>query len=227
MGHGDPHGIIAVRDGFSGKSVPLRSQDHRQLLLRFQSGIVYADRVITKSHRRCTKSQFPKKLHTALRPESPAVETCPGNLKNRPHTDSRRSAVQRIAASGSEQDGVHIQGGRRPEDRAHIHRIHHILKYSDPAGVPADLLNRRQFSAAHGAEHSSGKSISLKLKQCFPVRHIYRRFPAALKNAFGFFILLPFLDEKRHRFISGVHGPPDHLRAFRDKDSRFRLIISQ
>ena len=35
---------------------------------------------------------------------------------------------------------------------------------------------------------------------------------------------VPFLDEKRHRFISGVHGPPDHLRASRGEGEKLAAI---
>ena len=60
VGHGDAHGVVAVGDGLRSKAVALRPQNHRQLLLCHQPGMVDADRIVPQRHGRSPEAVLPE-----------------------------------------------------------------------------------------------------------------------------------------------------------------------
>ena len=112
MGHGDPDRVIAVRNGFLRQPVPFRTQDERQFPFRRQPCIVNGNGIIAKGHCCCLEAQCAQPADSRPRPGGPAVQDGPRDLEHSPHAYPYGTAVQRIAAGGCQQDGIHAQGGR-------------------------------------------------------------------------------------------------------------------
>ena len=218
MGHGDAHRVVAAGDGSAGKAVPLRTQHHRQLFLRQQSGIVDGQRIVAQRHGGGLEAHTPQQRHARLRPGGIFREIRPGDLEHGAHADPHRTAVQGVAAGGGEQHRVHIQRGGAAENGADIGGVHHVLQHCHPAGAGAYRLQRGQCRTAHGAQHTAGQLEARQLLQHLQGCSIDRDVRRATRQQLPRLSLhVAALHQERHRLTARIQRPADHQRAFRDE----------
>ena len=147
----------------------------------------------------------------------------PRHLKYGAHAYPHRAAAQRVAAVGGNEHGIHVQRGSAAEDSAHVGGIYDTLQHSHPAGVGAHLLHRAGCRAAEGTQHATGQRKAGELCQQLPVGGVHRHIAAAGQDLLCRAGDLPALHQQGKGLVSGVQRPGDHLGAFGDKNTLFRL----
>ena len=89
--------------------------------------------------------------------------------------------------------------------------------------MSANLLHRAGRRTAEGAQHTPGQRKAGKLCQQLPVSGIHRHIAAAGQNLLCRAGDLLALHQQGKGLITGVQRPGNHLGAFSDKNTLFRL----
>ena len=116
-----------------------------------------------------------------------------------------------------------MQGSGGAEDSPHIGGVHDALQHRHPAGPGAQLLHRGEPGPAHGAQDAPGQLIAGQPGQNRTVPGVDRHLAAPLYEAPALSLQLPALHQQREGDAARVQGMSDHLRAFRNKNTFFRL----
>ena len=235
MRHGNFHGIVGEGDGLRQQAGTLVAEENGEPALRSHGGIVDGNGAVAECHSRGAETEVVQGGDALFRPDGLLLcfaagirkaDVGPRDLKDGADTDPDGAAVQRVAAGGSEQNGVDGECRGRAEDRSDIGRVLDIFEYGDAAGVPDNILHRRKRSAPERAEDSTGQVIAGDTGQDGERGSIDReRFAAAAEDRRGFCRQIFCLKEQGERFVPGVHGAEDCIGAFCDEDAGLRLII--
>ena len=126
--------------------------------------------------------------------------------------------MQGITAARGEEDGVHVQGRRRAQDRAHIGGVGDAVQNSHPAGASGHFCQGFRPGAAHGAQTAPGQRVASQLRQGLPVGGIDGDLGAAVQQGAGDAFDLPPLHQEGHRLAAGIQGMADDLVALGDEE---------
>lgn len=165
--HGDPNGVIAVRDGVRRKAVAFRAKHKREFFLGCQLRVVKRDGVVGKRQRGRFEPQAVQQRNAVVRPRAGA--RCPrvgpdassGNLKHRAHGNAHSATIQRIVASLRNQHGVNAQGCGAAENGADVRVVRDVFKHGNAARPATDVLD----AGGHGTAKRA-QSAARKLKTC-------------------------------------------------------------
>ena len=211
------------------QTVPLCAKDDGQLFLRLQRRVVNADGAVIQRHSGRFKAHRVQAVHALFGPVGGGVtQRGPWHLKHRTHADPHRTAAQRVAAGGRQQDGVYTERCGAAEDRADVRGVHDALQHGHPAGAAAQLLRPARCGAAHGAQHAPGQRVAGQRLQNAAVCGVDHSPGAAGQHPGGRAVDLPALHQKGERLTPGIQRRANDLGAFGDEDALFRLkLIAQ
>ena len=165
----------------------------------------------------------------------------PGDLQGRPHADAESPAVERVAASVCQEDRIHAQCRRVPENGADIGRIDHVLQHRDPAGpVPViaglsidpaqQLTGIPQRRPAHGAQDPARQGIAGEPGEQLIGARVNRdlrfAFSDPRQDPRGLSPDVPVLHQEGDGPASRIQGAENDLGALRNKEAPVRLIIT-
>ena len=199
--------------------ITLGAQHHRQLFRRQQARVVQPQGVLPQRHSHGGEALLPQQRRpVTLR------QIRPRHQKHVAHADTGRPAVQGVAAGAGQQHRIHAQCSGAAEDSAQIGGVHDVFQHGDAPCPGADLVQRGQGRAAHGAQHTTGQVEAGELRQHVQRRGVYgdirvtaRQYLRALAGD------VLRLHQKRNGHAPGVQRPPDHQRALRNKQGVGRV----
>ena len=207
-------------DGVGGKTISLGPHDNGQLGLGGKAGIIQADGVGPQRH----GGGFEAVLVQQRSPVRVLRQIGPRYEEDVSHAHPAGPAIQRIAAGGGEEHGVHSQRGGGAENRADIRGVHHVFQHGDAPRLGADRLYCRQRRPPHGTEHSPGQVKAGELGQNLQLRRVDRNIGgAALQQRRTLAGGVLGLHQKRDRHAAGVQRPADDQRTFRHEQGVGRV----
>ncbi len=146
------------------------------------------------------------------------VDPRPGDQKGGAHRHAYASAVEGVAAVAGEQYAIHAECRRGAKHRPDIRRVAHAVDDHQPARLCAEVVERGQRGAVHGAEHAARERVARHVGQQLAWTRVDGDVAQACHDVGSVAAQVSFLAQQCHGLEPGTQRGADDFRALHDHE---------
>ena len=155
--HRDDGFVVAGVDGLLREPVAFGAEYDDQFFFVHKGGMVDGEGVGCECESHGFEAHGSQLFHAGM---GPVGDIGPRDLENGTHADPYATAVERVAAGGGEEDGIHSQCCRCTEDGTGVGAVDYVVDEYKAFPCLAETLHIGQNGAMHGTKHSAGEFVA-------------------------------------------------------------------